>query len=55
MVSTSERRLTNSSLARAWKATPRFFLRRPQVERLPQDLLYDQLARHFFVAQSAEY
>jgi hypothetical protein len=26
MVSTSERRLTNSSLTRAWRATPRFFV-----------------------------
>jgi hypothetical protein len=26
MVSTSERRLTNSSLAWAWEATPRFFV-----------------------------
>jgi hypothetical protein len=26
MVSTSERRLTISSLARAWEATPRFFV-----------------------------
>jgi hypothetical protein len=53
MVSTSERGLMNSSLARAWEATPRFFVRAYNLGSAPR-LFDDQLAGHFFVAQSAE-